>query len=429
MTTSGAKRHLNFSGVELRFGSTKWAAAPTRGALIAVLSALLLIAAPPVEAQTETVLYNFTGGLNGPDGAYPLSRLTSDGAGNFYGTTQFGGLGYGTVFELSRNGSGGWNETVIYRFSSTDGDHPNRSGVILDKAGNLYGTASGGGAHQYGVVFELSPTGASWKETVLYSFCAEGYPCNITSAEPLSGVIMDKAGNLYGTTFGAINGDYENEQVFELSPSRGGWTEKLIYAPHNGQIDNIPLSAGLTRDAAGNIFGVGFKTVFELSRKGKGDWNPSVLHYFSDFSLPEGTPVVDKAGNLYGTTTGGGANGYGTVYKLSPGKNGKWTEKILYSFKGGTQDGSQPWGGIVLDAAGNIYGSTTAGGEYNAGIVFELAAPVGKGGYKENVLWSFTGTDGSQPYGSLTLDGAGKLYATTLRGGSSGVGVVFEVTP
>jgi uncharacterized repeat protein (TIGR03803 family) len=426
-TNSWAKRRLNVSDGGPSFGSTKLAAATTRGTLTlaVVLSALLLIAARPAQAQTETVLYNFAGGS---DGANPLSRLTSDGAGNFYGTTQFGGLGYGTVFELSPNGNGGWKETVLYSFSFTDGAYPNGSDVIFDSVGNLYGTASAGGAHQYGVVFELSPAGASWQETVLYSFCPEGYPCNITSAEPLSGVIMDKAGNLYGTTFGAINGDCENEQVFELSPPPGGWTEKLIYAHQNGKIDNIGLSAGLTMDAAGNIFGVGYSTVFELSPNGSGGWNPSVIHHFKDFILPEGTPAIDKAGNLYGTTTAGGAKGYGTVYKLSPAKNGKWKDKIVYSFKSG-KDGNDPWSGVLLDAAGNLYGSTTAGGEYNAGTVFELVAPVGKDGYKEKVLWSFTGTDGSQPYGSLTLGSAGNLYGTTAKGGSSGYGVVFEVAP
>src|SRR5208283_5342872 len=153
-----------------RFGSTKLATAAMRGALTLAVLTVLLIPSHPAQAQTETVLYNFTGHN---DGGTPQSRLTPDGAGNLYGTTYSGGTsGVGTVFELSPNGSGGWNETVLYSFSGgMDGSHPSLSYVIFDKLGNLYGTASnGGGANGYGVVFELSPVGTSWTETVLYSF-------------------------------------------------------------------------------------------------------------------------------------------------------------------------------------------------------------------------------------------------------------------
>jgi hypothetical protein len=193
-------------------------------------------------------------------------------------------------------------------------------------------------------------------------------------------------------------------------------------------------------DAAGNIFGATFNTVFELSPDGKGGWTPTVIHTFTGdlgagYGLG-GTPVLDKAGNVYITTTGGGAGKCGTVFKLTPGKGGAWTGRILYSFKGGTEDGNEPFGGIVLDPARNIYGTTAYGGAANSGIVYELVGPVpGTGSYKEKVLWSFNGTDGESPYGSLILDRAGNLYGTTLLGGStwhggqSGNGVVFEVTP
>jgi uncharacterized repeat protein (TIGR03803 family) len=387
---------------------------------LCLTAALPLIAARAAHAQTENVLYTFTGGS---DGFSPFAGLTSEG-GNFYGTTQYGGLagfysGNGTVFELSPNGGGGWNETVLYSFCSAlncaDGNNP-YSTLIFDKGGNLYGTTWIGGASNSGVVFELSPAGGSWTETVLYSFAGG------LNANPASGLIADTAGNLFGTLTGGSG------TVFELSPSGSKWTEQVIYAPNN-----IGYT-GLTMDAAGNIFGTAGETVFELSPNGSGGWNPTVIHTFTgapkDGSSPNGTPVLDKAGNIYGTTQTGGAKGYGTVYKLTPvtkgKKKGTWTEKILYSFKGGKKkDGGNPWAGVVLDAAGNIYGTTLLGN----GTVFELVAPVGKGVYTEKILWSFNGTNGTGPYDSPILDTAGNLYGTTAGGGVYGSGVVFEVTP
>ena len=388
------------------------------GALtLAVLFPLLLMSARPAHAQTETVLHNFTG----PDGAYPKSNLTSDGKGNFYGTTFEGGASNsGAVFELSPNGSGGWNETVLYSFTGGPGFANPSSYVIFDRAGNLYGTTQSGTANIYGVVFELSPVGESWTETVLYNFTNwDG-----GGATPYSGLIFDPAGNLYDTTKNGGSGG--GGTVFELSPSGGGWTEQVIY-------NTDQIYAGLTMDTTGNIFGASNSTVFELSPNGTGGWNPTVLHTFTGGSEDGGvtlsTPVLDKAGNLYGTTYDGGAKNDGTVYKLSPGKTGTWTEQILYSFKGGKKDGSLPPKGIVFDAAGNIYGTTTSGGTFGDGTVYELVVPVGTGGYTEKVLWSFNGTDGATPGSSLLLDAAGNFYGTTGGGGSSYMGVVFEVNP
>jgi uncharacterized repeat protein (TIGR03803 family) len=386
---------------------------------------VLLIAACPGQAQTETVLWNFTVGR---DGYQPLSSLTSHG-GNFYGTTTFGGAecegqdqsGCGTVFELSPNGSGGWNETVLYSFCSApncaDGSIPEFSFVIFDSAGNLYGTTAGGGAHGFGVVFELSPVGGIWTETVLHSFAG-----NPDGWGPQGSLIRDAAGNLYGTTHYGGSGF---GTVFELSPSVGGWTEQVIY-----DVDSS-FPGGLAIDSAGNIFGIGHSTAFELSPNGSGGWTPTVIHTFTggplDGNLPEGALVLDKAGDLYGTTTAGGANGFGTVYKLSPGDTG-WTENILYSFKDTGQDGFRPTGGIVFDAGGNIYGTTSRGGATGAGTVFELAAPVDGGSYSERILWSFNVTGGASPCCGLVLDSAGNYYGTTYSGGSSNGGVVFEVS-
>jgi uncharacterized repeat protein (TIGR03803 family) len=394
---------------------------------VLVLSlATLFVATRPVQAQTETVLYNFCLDPGCSDGINPYSSLTSDAAGNFYGTTISGGeFGQGAVFELSPNGNGGWNEAVLYNFcplaGCTDGSSP-YSSLIFDSAGNLYGTAGAGGANEDGVVFELSPMGASWTEKVLHSFAngADG-------ANPMSGLIMDPAGNLYGTTTnGGTNG---TGTVFELSPSGSNWTEQVIYSFDNNS--GYDALATLTMDAAGNIFGVEPSTVFELSPNGKGGWNPTVIHTFTgapkDGSNAEGTLVLDKTGNLYGTTISGGHNhNGGTIYELRLGKKGRWTEKILHSF-GSRKDGSVPVAGIVFDAAGNIYGTTAGGGRYHYGTVYELGADDGK--YKEKLLCNFNYYFGQNPYGGLIWDSVGNLYGTTEWGGSSNAGVVFEVTP
>ncbi len=382
---------------------------------VVTLAALLLIAARPAQAQTETVLYNFTS-------SNPTSSLTSHN-GKFYGTAN------SEVFELSPNGSGGWIETVLYGFFGGAGEgQPNSNNVIFDSVGNLYGTSADGGEYGYGFVFELSPLslGGIWTATVLYNFCSQqGCP---DGANPINGVIMDPAGNLYGTTsFGSGIG------VFELSPSGGGWTEQVISV--NG------CYSGLTMDAAGNIFGTTPTTVFELSPNGSGGWNETNLHFFPGVdrqgeggAYVNGPLVFDQAGNLYGTTTEGRGRPYGMVFELSPRKK-VWKEKTLHIFhinKGGTTDGLKPSAGVVLDAAGNIYGTARGGEDFN-GIVYELVAS--NGSYTEKVLWSFDGTDGDWPNG-LILDSAGNLYGTTHEGGpgwdppnDAGNGVVFEVTP
>jgi len=194
-------------------------------------------------------------------------------------------------------------------------------------------------------------------------------------------------------------------------------------------------------DSAGNLFGAGYTTVFKLSPNGGGGWSPTVIHTFAgapnDGNAAQGTPTLDAAGNLYGTTYQGGLKNHGTVYKLSPGINGKWTEKILHSFAGSPQDGDQPWGEIAFDTAGDIYGTTLSGGAVGIGTVFELAAPVGaRSHYKEKILMSFGAYDGANgyyegdyPFGGLIQDSAGNLYGTTYTGGSNGTGVVFQVTP
>jgi uncharacterized repeat protein (TIGR03803 family) len=210
--------------------------------------------------------------------------------------------------------------------------------------------------------------------------------------------------------------------VFELSPSGGGWVAKTIY-----DVGSVGAVTGLAMDAAGNIFGTANEeTVYELSPNGRGGWHPTLIHtfpaYLGDVAAPSGTLVLDQAGNLYGTSLYGGAQNCGAVYELSPGKKtGKWTETILYSFKGG-QDGCNPEAGVVFDAAGNIYGTTTTSGDTGAGTVFELMA---QGSYQERVLWSIPGYESLA--GALVLDSAENLFGTTPIGGAYGEGTLFEV--
>ena len=306
---------------------------------LAALVAVLLVTLP-AQAQTENVLYNFSGGS---DGSGPQAPLTPDGNGNFYGTTTCGGvgngcLGYGTVFELSPSGSG-WNETVLYSFSGAGDGYNPASNLVLDSAGNIYGTATYGGAHGGGVAFQLSPSGGNWTETVLYSFCSQANCAD--GAYPAGGLIMDSPGNLYGMADGG---------VFALSPANGGWAEQIIYSTP------VRQNGGLTMDAAGNIFGVGLTTAFELSPNGSGGWNPTILHVFTPHTycgpdvtcppVPVGNPLLDNAGNVYGVTYDGGPV-CGKVYRLSK-KSGKWQEAVLYAFTGISGDGCNPYGGLVF---------------------------------------------------------------------------------
>jgi hypothetical protein len=403
---------------------------------LAVLSALLLMGVRSAQGQTETVLYNFCSQPNCSDGGGPASGLTFHG-GNLYGTTLYDGVvsATGNVFELSPNGSGGWTQTVLYPFSCTDSgeDCPNggypQSTVIFDSKGNLYGTTSEGGndicgnSPGCGVVFELSPVGAGWAETRLYAFCS-----NLVSGQcqggalPGGGLVMDTAGNLYGTDG---NGD------FELSPSTGSWTEQLI--THNP-------SSPLTMDAAGNIFGLasnsgGQQTVFELSPNGEGGWNSTLIYTFP--AGPKGynlwSPLaIDQSGTLYGTISGYTTRAKpvsGSVYRIVL-LESVWKKQVIYTFSPSDTalEGNGPTGGLVVDSLGNIYGTTFQGGASNQGTVYELSPPLSGLLYKEKVLWSFNGTDGSHPNGGLIFDGAGNLYGMTSEGGSAGSGVAFELT-
>jgi uncharacterized repeat protein (TIGR03803 family) len=392
--------------------------AAMRGALTLLVLCSLVLIAHSAFAQTETVLYNFCSLLGTcRDGADPVSSVTPDGEGNFFGTTLNAGPNGGNVFELSPNGNGGFNEITLHAFTGgLDGSHP-RSSVIFDGAGNLYGTTSNGGQYGYGVVFELTRSGSIWIETVLYSF-ANGADSGI----PWSGVIMDKAGNLYGVTVGDTPNGFG--AVFELSPSDSGWMEHVIYTLGPSSFFEPP--SGLAMDAQGNIFGAVALTVFELSPNSDGGWNSNVIYTFPSgayYSI-DSTPAIDQQGNIFGTIQEEHKTkpGVAHVYKLTQ-TGDQWGVQILASWGKGTG----PWGGVVLDSAGDVYGTTVGGGSTGDGTVFELRPKSNR--YQKKVLWNFDGSNGETPFGSLVRDNAGNLYGTTVSGGTQGYGTVFEVTP
>jgi len=352
-------------------------------------------------------------------------------ADRLYGTTFVGGAyGAGEVFELSTEGDGTWKEKVLYSFTGgVDGANPYYAGVIFDSTGKLYGTTVGGGAFGLGTVFELTPTRAGWSESVLYSFAGGN-----DGASPYAGVIFDVAGGLYGTTF--AGGSYGDGTVFRLNPSRSGqWSEHVILpfdgsngsGPLGGLVSNGPDFYGVTE--GGGKYGAG--VAYELVPNSSGGWTQEILHSFgngSDGIYPYAeTLVMDRSGNLYGTTSGGGALQAGTVFKLSQNAAGSWGEVVLYSFDGAVA--GNPYSGVILDGKANLYGTCANGnGETTVGSVFELS-PQPDGKWNNRNLFLFTRGNGEFPESSLLRDAYGNLYGTTLLGGASNKGVVYEVTP
>jgi uncharacterized repeat protein (TIGR03803 family) len=390
-------------------------------------------------ANTEKVLYTFTGGSDGGD---PAAQLMFDSAGNAYGTTVVGGTSnFGTVFKLSPHAKGKWTETVLYSFmGGNDGKNP-YGGVTMDAQGNLYGTTVSGGSggtcsgDGCGTIFKLTHSRKGWSESVLYSFTG-----GKDGAGPGGGVVFDKTGNLYGTTpdGGSVSG-CSCGVVYELSPGKGGqWKQKVIHTFTGGKDGSTGSLGFLLFDTAGNVYGVaelggahGAGTAFKLSPASGGKWTMSTLDGFRGTphaGFPYGGLISDATGNLYGTTYYGGANGIGSVFKLTN-SNGKFAESVLYSFRTGT-DGNSPTSTLVFDAQGNLYGTTSAGGDANQdGTVFKLT-PTAGGKWKESVVHRFKNNqDGANPFYGLALDKAGNLYGTTASGGAHSQGVIFEIIP
>jgi len=375
------------------------------------------------------------------DGSSPFANLISDSAGNLYGTTEYGGAGQcpyqgcGTVFMLTPSTDGKWKSKILHSFTGMNGDGAGPLGsLIFDDLGNLYGTTRYGGTNQCvdntpcGTVFRLSRSKKGhWIETVIHNFDGTD------GLEPAAGLVFDMEGNLYGTTlFGGSN--INGGTAFMLTPGSRGWTESVLYT-----FDYLSLpQSQLILDKNGNLYGTTDAIVFELSHSSAG-WTETTLYTFTggdDGENPRGSLIFDKDGALYGTTESGGIYNAGVVYKLTPGVGGAWTETVLHNFVGVNGDGGSPSSNLVFDNLGNLYGTTTVGGidggecgGLGCGIAFQLT-PAQAGEWKERVLHRFTGgLDGGQPYAGFILDPAGNLYSTTSSGGVAAQGTVFEITP
>jgi uncharacterized repeat protein (TIGR03803 family) len=414
---------------------------------VSLLISLTLIPLTRAWATPEERLLHVFSNKDSKGGGRPTASLLMDAAGNLYGTTWEGGdtqcsyFGCGVVFELSPGSNGKWTEKILRQFHGADGAYPSAN-LISDAGGNLYGTTayggkdecsnSGGGQPTCGLVFELSRgSNGTWTEIVLHKFHGKD------GAFPFGTLAFDAAGNLYGTTRDGGGGLCNCGVVFELSPtSRDHWTETVLHRFGYNTDGSCPYS-GLVFGQSGSLYGTasqggayGGGVVFELAAGSKGKWTEKILYQFNpnhgegEYG-PYSTLVVDGAGSLYGTTTFGGS-----VFRLTPGSHGKWTETDIFSV------GGNPQGALIFDSQGNLYGTTQQGGNgkcaNGCGTVFELI-PHPKS-WSRNILYEFNVTegDGSFPQAGVIFDGAGNLYGTTWLGGPRGdgsYGTVFEITP
>ncbi len=411
----------------------------TNGILTVVAALLCCLAmSVSVSAQgTETVLHAFIGGS---DGAYPYTGVVTDPSGNLFAATSEQGnmlchpyAGCGTLLELSPNGSGGWTQKSLIFPGGVSGGFP--TGIAVDAAGDLYISEFDHGVHKGGQVVELSPNGhGGWIKSLVHAF--DG-----TDGSGPYGMTLDSAGDLYGMTAYSAKGHVG--LVYKLSRNGSGqWIDHTLYTFTGNADGNLPLYATVALDPAGNIYGTtygggvttcgfvsGCGVVFELSNSG-GGVNETVLHTFTgtpDGDGPSGNLLVDAAGNIYGTALFGGNNnsfGCGTVFELKAVSGGGWQYNTLYTFQD-NGDGCNP-NGLAWDAAGNIVGAT-------AFSIYKLL-PNGSGGWNFAPTYSFTAKiDGYNDFGTIVVDSSGNIYGTMLDGGDpscrGGCGVVYEVTP
>jgi uncharacterized repeat protein (TIGR03803 family) len=387
-------------------------------------------------AATENILYNFAGD---EDGEYADTGVVLDSAGNIYGVTIEGGAhSSGTVWRITASGE----HTVLYNFGGgADGSEPYK-GVTLDAAGNLYGTTVAGGDNACdggcGVVYKLTKSGGTWKQTVLHAFT--GGADGSGAGSPL---ILDKHGNIYGMTpAGGVSGGCFGMGcgvVFRLAPDGTGKYSFRVLHTFTGDTDGFGGSAGRLLLRHGRIFGVatqgganGWGVAFEMTPTPTGEWKFQTIYAFGgmpDAGSPYGGLIADKSGNLYGTTYFGGTNGFGSVYRLE--RNGtSWTEAVLYSFQGGA-DGDSPLSTLAFDGAGNLFGTTSLDGDPDCacGTIFELSPA--SGGWTETVVHVFTGAsgDGAFPYPGVVRAPSGTFYGAARNGGSNDDGAIFTVTP
>ncbi len=392
---------------------------------------------PTAQAQTFTVLHEFT---CGPDGCLPQAGLSMDRVGNYYGTASSGGASnLGTVYQLSHHNSS-WIVTPLYNFKggSDDGRNP-WSRVIVGPDGALYGTTPYGGnstcsGYYCGVVYSIAPpvtpcpvVSCQWPETVIHRFAPSPdgfYPGR-------GDIVFDQAGNIYGTTTGG--GTDQNGVVYKLTRSNGSWTESILYNFTGGSDGGGPF-AGVTFDAAGNLYGTtlgggayGDGTVYQLKPAGSG-WTETTLHSFNppqDGGYSVAGLINDSSGNFYGATSEGGTGGGGTIYELTP-SGGSWTYSVLHSIVNPNGQGGP--GANLLWSNGNLYGTMSGWADGNdPGSVFELTQS--NGSWNLVYLYHFTfGDDGGIPDSSLIMDSAGNLYGTASLGDPDG-GTIFQIMP
>src|SRR5882672_3956654 len=359
------------------------------------LVAVTLSLAVSARAQTETTLHSFANDANGYN---PVASVVFDAAGNLYSTTSEGGnstncsVGCGTVFELSPASGGGWSQSIVHTFVGAKDGATSFTGLTPDGAGNFFGVTSQGatfvpGTLGYGTVFRLSPkSGGGWNETIVHAFTG-----GVDGANPYGQLILDSAGNLYGTAHNGGNASCNCGVVFKMTKQPAGGYKETILHTFSAK-DGAHPSAALVFDSAGNLFGTttwggsgctsgtcGVGEVFELSPVSGGGWKQTILHQFQDSvdgAYPNGALVFDSAGNMYSTAQYGGnrndcsGSGCGTVFKLAPRSGGGWTFSVIHIFVG--SDGSSPLAGLLMDASGNLYGTGLAGGASNCGVVFKL---------------------------------------------------------
>lgn len=386
----------------------------------------------------ETVLYSFIGGT---DGSHPYAGLLMDGAGVLYGTSSGTGSTYGNAFKLTPSGSM-YTESALYDFGGGNDAQTPHSPLIADETGALYGTTEFGGQNLHGTVFTLTPSGSGYRERVLYSF--KGYPNE--GEYPEAGLIRDASGALYGTTYEGGTGGSNYGTAFKLTPSASGYHETVIwsFAGTDGAHPHAALLAG----DGGTLYGttadggsLGRGTVFSLTPTKTG-YSERVLYDFrggTDGAYPYSRLIQpDKAGpfsdSLFGTTYGGGGSGChnygcGTVFRLTP-SGARYNERVLYRFRGYPTDGAFPYAGLLADNVGRLFGTTFEDQSMSYGTVFELI-PSGTR-YNESILHRFVGgADGGFPWGDLIADTKGALYGTTFQGGGpgNGFGTVFKLTP
>jgi len=413
-----------------------------------ILTAVVTLLLCSADAQTFSVIHTFTGAR---DGAWPMAGVTLRN-GVLYGNTYFGrlygsGEGWGTVYTLTHTGSD-WIADTVYLFQreKSDGVFP-VSRVVFGPDGHLYGmTQYGGDYEDSGAVYTVVPhpgicrsANCFWNESVVHSFNQidgwfGGY----------GDLIWDKQGNMYGATVAAGYDQGYEGNIFQITPSGNGWTEISLYSFSQSGGDGL-VPNGVTFDKAGNLWGTtefgganGVGTIFYLTNVPGVGWQETIVHNFqtdTDGTHPLGTLVADSSGNYYGSTNGDGPGGGGTIYELSPSGNG-WTFQVIYSFPAGPYDNCGPIGELAMDSAGSLYGTTFCDGAHQQGNVFKLANTAN--GWQYTSLHDFTGgSDGGSSVAGVTLDSDGTIYGTASGGGSfdgyclnyMGCGTVWMIKP